>query len=172
VGNAQRFPTAATRKPQCSRATFQSSFPSPPKKERRFTFSAAYTSPQKMLIRLGDHDAHALEITRSDHSIEELRREACRCEDSKQAQRLLALQLLSKSNCNARARGGFEGSFARGGRESCRDRNSQREHRTQLTLPLCSFNEPERAMVTRCERRPGVPCADRPKSQDRQSQCP
>ena len=49
-----------------------------------------------MLICLGEHDAHALEITRSDHSIEELRREACRCEDSKQAQRLPGLAVALK----------------------------------------------------------------------------
>lgn len=35
----------------------------------------------------------ALEITRADYSIEELRREACRCEDSKQARRLLGLAI-------------------------------------------------------------------------------
>jgi transposase len=34
-----------------------------------------------------------LNITRNDHSIEELRREACRCEDSKQARRLLGLAM-------------------------------------------------------------------------------
>ena len=35
----------------------------------------------------------ALEITRTDHSVEELRREACHCEDSKQARRLLGLAM-------------------------------------------------------------------------------
>jgi len=34
-----------------------------------------------------------LDITRSDHSIEELWREACRCENSKQARRLLGLAM-------------------------------------------------------------------------------
>jgi transposase len=34
-----------------------------------------------------------LEITRGDYSIEKLRREACRCEDSRQARRLLGLAM-------------------------------------------------------------------------------
>src|SRR5450756_131100 len=40
----------------------------------------------------------SLEITRGEHSIEELRRAACRCGDSKQARRLLGLAMALEGN--------------------------------------------------------------------------